>query len=91
MAVVWLSSGIELWKKLGDKQIATSTLASDFTKRLITTAVLPFCVYFTIFTLHFGLVPNSGDHDLLISPQLKYSLNGNEFEPTQQGTVTHVV
>jgi dolichyl-phosphate-mannose-protein mannosyltransferase len=30
-----------------------------------------------------GLVPSSGDHDLLLSPEFKYSLEGNDFEPTQ--------
>ncbi|ORY96126.1 hypothetical protein BCR43DRAFT_547064 [Syncephalastrum racemosum] len=84
MAVVWLSNGLQFWEKLGDKRNSARALAIDFMKRVITAAIVPVCVYFAFFQLHFGLIPNSGDHDLLISPQLKYFLNGNEFEPTQR-------
>lgn len=48
-----------------------------------TVGFLPLFVYYTIFQFHMGLVPSSGDHDLLLSPEFKYALEGNNFEPTQ--------
>lgn len=56
------------------KQILAATL---------TVGVLPACVYLSIFQLHFNVLPNAGDHDLLLSSKLKYSLHGNELEPSQ--------
>lgn len=41
------------------------------------------CVYLALFQLHFNLVPNAGDHDLLVSSHLKYSLQGNSLEASQ--------
>jgi dolichyl-phosphate-mannose--protein O-mannosyl transferase len=49
----------------------------------LTFGALPLSVYLSIFQFHLRLLPNAGDHDLLYSSQLKYSLNGNTFEPSQ--------
>ena len=38
-----------------------------------------------LFQFHLDLIPNAGDHDLAVSARLRYSLEGNEFPPTQQG------
>lgn len=45
--------------------------------------LLPMVVYYYIFRFHLSLVPNAGDHDLSLSSHLRYSLNGNQLEPTQ--------
>ncbi|KAG2222094.1 hypothetical protein INT45_007980, partial [Circinella minor] len=50
----------------------------------MTTAILPTFIYFMLFQFHLDLIPNSGDHDLAVSPPLRYSLEGNEFSPSQQ-------
>lgn len=62
--------------------------------RFLATAVLPVMIYFTIFHIHIGLIPNAGDHDLAVSGQLRYSLEGNHHEPVQKGwypTLVHFI
>ena len=42
-------------------------------------------IYFAVFHVHIGLIPKAGDHDLAVSGQLRYSLEGNLHEPIQKG------
>ncbi|KAI8336959.1 hypothetical protein BC941DRAFT_452605 [Chlamydoabsidia padenii] len=49
-----------------------------------TLMILPITIYISLFQWHFYHVPNAGDHDFFLSSSLRYSLNGNTFEPVQQ-------
>lgn len=74
---------MDAWSKLCEKQNNVKSVLKQFTAALLTVGVLPLCIYLSIFRFHFTLIPKAGDHDLLLSSKLKYSLEGNELEPSQ--------
>lgn len=83
MPIVWVFVAGEMWNRLCERR----NKVKDTLKRLslygFTMLLLPCLVYFTIFHFHLSMVPNAGDHDLLVSPKLKYSLVGHQAEPSQ--------
>ncbi|KAI9489426.1 hypothetical protein BDB00DRAFT_791129 [Zychaea mexicana] len=84
LVVTWTSTLTYLWKILGEKKFGFNYVAKQFIARFITTAVLPLCIYLMLFHIHIGMIPMAGDHDLVVSPRLRFSLEGNEFPKTQQ-------
>ncbi|KAI7867434.1 hypothetical protein BDF14DRAFT_688193 [Spinellus fusiger] len=81
---LWGATANSTWKCLVNQQKPISAAVKHMASHVLTLGVLPVAVYLSIFYLHFTMLPNSGDHDLLISPQLKYSLQGNIFSGTQK-------
>lgn len=81
--MIWVSIAVETWNKLCDKRNHVRTIIKQNLVYLLTVGVLPIVIYGLIFNFHLSLVPNAGDHDLLLSSHLKYSLIGNELEPSQ--------
>lgn len=81
--IVWVLLAGEMWDRLCERR----NKVKDTLKRLslygFTMLFLPCLVYYTIFNFHLSLVPNAGDHDLLVSTKLKYSLVGHKAEPSQ--------
>jgi dolichyl-phosphate-mannose--protein O-mannosyl transferase len=81
--VLWFSVGYELWNKLIKEQHSLKSIAKQLMTYIVTLIIVPLFVYLTVFKIHFDIVPNSGDHDFSLSTHLKYSLEGNNFDPTQ--------
>lgn len=80
---IWVSILNDTWNRLCEKRNSIKNIVRNFIINVFSTILLPMCVYLAIFQFHFTLVPNAGDHDLLISSHLKYSLQGNSLEPSQ--------
>lgn len=81
--VIWVSILNDSWSKLCDKHSNVKGIVRSLATNVVSTILLPLCVYVALFQVHFNLIPNAGDHDLLVSSQLKYSLQGNSLEPSQ--------
>ncbi|KAK4514369.1 uncharacterized protein ATC70_001962 [Mucor velutinosus] len=80
---LWVSILNDSWNKLCEKHNSIKSIVKNIVTHVLSTMLLPLCVYLAIFQIHFNLIPNAGDHDLLVSPHLKYSLQGNSLEPSQ--------
>ncbi|KAI8066306.1 Dolichyl-phosphate-mannose-protein mannosyltransferase-domain-containing protein [Gilbertella persicaria] len=85
--VIWASIGIEAWNKMCEKQNQVKTVLRQVCTFAITVGLLPLGVYLALFHFHFSLIPKGGDHDLLLSSKLRYSLEGNAFEASQPDIV----
>ncbi|CEP12652.1 hypothetical protein [Parasitella parasitica] len=81
--VIWVSILHGAWIKLCEKHNKIRMIVKNMFVSMLSTMLLPLCVYLAIFQFHFNLIPNAGDHDLLVSSRLKYSLQGNSLEPSQ--------
>lgn len=81
--VIWVSILHDSWNKLCERHNSIKSIVKGLVTNVLSTMLLPLCVYLAIFQLHFNLIPNAGDHDLLVSSHLKYSLQGNSLEPSQ--------
>ncbi|KAI8365396.1 uncharacterized protein BYT42DRAFT_649292 [Radiomyces spectabilis] len=77
LVLVWLCTASDLWYQVTDRRNTMVSVTKQLISRLFTLAALPLATYLAIFQLHFKLIPNSGDHDLLLGPQLRYHLEGN--------------
>lgn len=86
--MVWVSIAIETYTKLCDKRNHVKSVVKQNLVYLLTVGVLPLVVYGLIFSFHLSLIPSAGDHDLLLSSHLKYSLVGNALEPSQPSKKT---
>ncbi|KAL0075880.1 glycosyltransferase family 39 protein [Phycomyces blakesleeanus] len=82
--IIWAATVRDTWKMLSEKNKAMSQILRHLSSRVVSIGALPVAVYLGVFYIHFQLVPNAGDHDLLISSKLKYSLEGNHFKGTYQ-------
>ncbi|KAI9020047.1 hypothetical protein CLU79DRAFT_888466 [Phycomyces nitens] len=80
--IIWAATARDTWKMLSDKSKNMSLIFHHLSSRLLSIGILPIAIYLAIFQIHFQAIPNAGDHDLLISSSLKYSLEGNEFKGT---------
>ncbi|KAI7902951.1 Dolichyl-phosphate-mannose-protein mannosyltransferase-domain-containing protein [Cokeromyces recurvatus] len=74
---------LNTWNQLCNKYNKIKDSIQNLFIQVITITLLPFLIYLTIFQIHFWLIPNRGDHDLILSPHLKHSLVGTETELTQ--------
>jgi dolichyl-phosphate-mannose--protein O-mannosyl transferase len=83
MPVIWIFICTDVWNKLCEKHNNVHAILKQVCVYIMTVGVLPFIVYCSIFKFHFVLLPNAGDHDLLVSSRLRYSLQGNALEPSQ--------
>lgn len=83
MLITWAFVGFEIWNRLCERRTKVKNTMKRLGVYSLTIGLLPLLVYFTIFSFHLDLVSNSGDHDLLLSSKLKYSLIGNELEASQ--------
>lgn len=81
--VIWVSILHDGWNKLCERHNSVKSIVRNLFAHTLSTMLLPLCVYLAIFQVHFNLIPNAGDHDLLVSSHLKYSLKGNSLEPSQ--------
>ncbi|KAI8637207.1 Dolichyl-phosphate-mannose-protein mannosyltransferase-domain-containing protein [Parasitella parasitica] len=81
--VIWMSILNEVWTRLGEKRNSIKAILRNMSVNILSTVLMPLCIYLAIFQFHFNMVPNAGDHDLLVSSRLKYSLQGNTLEPSQ--------
>jgi dolichyl-phosphate-mannose-protein mannosyltransferase len=84
MPVIWIFICTDVWNKLCEKHNNVHAMLKQFCIYILTVGILPLIIYYSIFKFHFFLLPNSGDHDLLVSSHLRYSLQGNVLEPSQQ-------
>ncbi|KAI8993132.1 Dolichyl-phosphate-mannose-protein mannosyltransferase-domain-containing protein [Pilobolus umbonatus] len=83
LPVIWTWVGYDWWGKVTDKDNSMRLVIKKTSLYFLTTVLLPLSVYFAIFQFHLRLIPQAGDHDLLLSTELKYSLRGNVFENSQ--------
>lgn len=80
---IWILVCTDVWSKLCEKHNQVHVVLKQVCLYAVTVGLLPFIVYCSIFKFHFSLLPLAGDHDLLISARLRYSLEGNALEPSQ--------
>ncbi|KAG2193755.1 hypothetical protein INT47_005036, partial [Mucor saturninus] len=83
LPMIWVSIAFETYNKLCDKRNTVKSVIKQNAIYLLTVGLLPLVIYGLIFSFHLALIPSAGDHDLLLSSHLKYSLVGNVLEPSQ--------
>ena len=74
VAVVGLSTAVELWQLLGDTTVAMGNVFKHLTARFVFLGALPVGIYVSLFYVHFALLPNSGPGDLFMSDKFQTSL-----------------
>ncbi|CAO3693565.1 unnamed protein product [Rhizopus microsporus] len=84
LPVIWYSIGREIWSDMTDTRQSIYVCLRKLYVYLFSVGVFPFWVYMFIFKMHFDIASKAGDHDLILSSRFRYSLVGNEFEPSQQ-------
>ncbi|GAA5803485.1 hypothetical protein HPULCUR_008967 [Helicostylum pulchrum] len=83
LPIIWSSIALETWNKCCDKRNKLKSIANRLFTYFLAVGVLPVMIYYYIFRFHLSLIPLAGDHDLSLSSHLRYSLTGNELEPSQ--------
>ncbi|KAI9304075.1 hypothetical protein BJ944DRAFT_288919 [Cunninghamella echinulata] len=81
---IWSISLFKGYKNICDPYASLSTIVKNSCIQFLSLVFIPSVIYILIFQSHFYMVPRSGDHDLFLDSSIKFSLIGNEFNPTQQ-------
>ncbi|KAH8554047.1 Dolichyl-phosphate-mannose-protein mannosyltransferase-domain-containing protein [Umbelopsis sp. PMI_123] len=71
----WASNARQMWCLLGDRMNPITSIVKEVSSRIWSMMIVPLGVYLLCFQLHFYILYRSGDHDLLLSPELRSSIN----------------
>ncbi|KAI9288981.1 hypothetical protein BC943DRAFT_260833, partial [Umbelopsis sp. AD052] len=83
LPLFWASSARQMWCLLGDRMNPITSLVKEVTSRIWSMMIIPLSVYLLCFQVHFQLLGQSGDHDLLLSPELRSSINAIKVGSSQ--------
>ncbi|KAI9485451.1 MAG: Dolichyl-phosphate-mannose-protein mannosyltransferase-domain-containing protein [Benjaminiella poitrasii] len=81
--IILTSTLSKTWNNLCNKNTNTLHVLRTALRQFVILTCIPLLTYLAVFQIHFWLTPNSGDHDILLKPQLRHSLMAVEPEPSQ--------
>ncbi|XP_018085850.1 protein O-mannosyl-transferase 2 isoform X2 [Xenopus laevis] len=79
VALVGINTAKDLWKLLGDLTLTLEVFLRHLTARVLCLIVLPACLYFLIFAVHFTVLNRSGSGDGFFSSAFQSRLIGNNL------------
>ncbi|KAG2174157.1 hypothetical protein INT43_004177 [Umbelopsis isabellina] len=75
LPLFWASSARQMWCLLGDRENPFTSIAKELSSRIWSMMIVPIGLYLLCFQVHFMLLEKPGDHDFLLSPELRTSIN----------------
>ncbi|KAI8575330.1 hypothetical protein K450DRAFT_194308 [Umbelopsis ramanniana AG] len=94
LPLFWASSARQMWCLLGDRMNPITSIVKEVSSRILSMIIIPLGVYLLCFQVHFHLLGQSGDHDLLLSPELRSSINairvGSSQNDVAYGSKVHL-
>jgi dolichyl-phosphate-mannose--protein O-mannosyl transferase len=67
-----------------------TSIVKEVSSRIWSMMIVPMVVYLLCFQLHFYILYRSGDHDLLLSPELRSSINEFRIGSSQNGNTMKI-
>lgn len=79
VSVVGIYTIADLWNLMGDRRVTNMAYLYHWLARIALLIVLPFCLYFSFFWVHFTLMTKTGVADAQMPPLFQLDLEGSKL------------